>query len=131
MFSPDRGQTEPIAALVAVFALGAGLSLYVGVLGTTLPSLTEEAELSPAAADRVVADASAAGVIRPPIEDAVADARPNGHEINATLRSGSAAWSGGPPRADAADCTRRRVSVRVAPGTVRPGSLEVCVWTVR
>lgn len=131
MFSRDRGQTEPIAALVAVFALGAGLSLYVGVLGATLPSLTEEAEMSPAAADRFLTEASTAGVIRPPIGGAVEDARPNGYGMNVTLRSGSAVWNGGPPRGDAADCTHRRVSVRVAPGTVRPGSLEVCVWTVR
>ena len=87
MSSPDKGQTEPLAALVAAFALGVGLSLYVGVLDSTLPSLTVESEMAPIAADRFVEEASALGVVRPPIGDAVDAASPNGYATNATLRS--------------------------------------------
>ncbi len=129
MSSPDKGQTEPLAALVAVFALGVGLSLYVGVLDSTLPSLTVESEMAPIAADRFVEEASALGVVRPPIGDAVDAASPNGYATNATLRSDPGVWTGGPTREPSADCVRRRVSVRTAPGRVRPGTLEVCVWT--
>jgi len=129
--SPDRGQTEPLAALVAVFALGVGLSLYVGVLDSTLPSLTEESEITPIAADRLVDEASTSGAIRPPIGTAVERARPDGYAMNATLRADSAVWHGGPIRPPTADCVRQRVRVRTAPATVRPGSLEVCVWTER
>ena len=128
MSSPDRGQTEPLAALAAVFALGVGLSLYVGVLDSTLPSLTVESEMAPIAADRFVAEASDLGVVRSPIERAADTASPNGYVTNATLRSDSSVWTAGPTREPSADCVRRRVSVRTAPATVRPGLLEVCVW---
>ena len=40
-----RAQTEPLAALVAVFALGVGLSLYAGALEGSAP---ETAALGPA-----------------------------------------------------------------------------------
>ncbi len=129
--SPDKAQTEPLAALVAVFALGVGLSLYVGVLDSTLPSLTEESEIAPIAADRLVAEASVSGTVRPPIAEATERARPDGYAINATLRADSAVWRGGSSRASSADCARQRVRVRTALATVRPGSLEVCVWTER
>lgn len=126
--SSDRGQTEPLAALVSVLALGIGLSLYVGVLDSTLPFLASDADMAPVAADALVAEASPFGVVHPPLGAAVAAARPNGHAINGTLRTESRTWREGPPRAEVADCVTRTVSVRTAPGTVRPGALEVCVW---
>lgn len=126
--SSDRAQTEPIAALVAVFALGVGLSLYAGVLDSTLPSLTDDSELTPIATEKLVTESSSFGIVDPPIEDAVAAARPTGHAMNATLRSGSSSWRGGPPDVEGSDCVIREVSVRTAPGIVRPGDLEVCLW---
>jgi hypothetical protein len=129
--SSDEAQTEPLAALVAVFALGLGLSLYAGVLDTTLPLLSSDSEITPAAADRLVAESSSFGVLDPPIADAVAAARPTGYGLNATVRAEGSVWTGGPPRVDSADCTVRSVSVRTAPGQVRPGRLEVCVWPVQ
>ena len=48
--SPGRAQTEPLAALVAVFALGVGLSLYAGALDATLPALTTDREMATRAA---------------------------------------------------------------------------------
>jgi hypothetical protein len=129
--SPDRGQTEPLAALVAVLALGIGLSLYVGVLDTTLPLLSSDSEITPAAADRFLAESSTFGTVHPPIADSVAASRPTGYELNATVRAEGSVWAGGPRRVEAADCTVRSISVRIAPGRIRPGRLEVCTWSAR
>lgn len=123
-----RGQVEPLAALAAVFAVGIGLSLYVGVLDGTLPELTSNRRMAVVAADRLLAEASAFGSLRPPLDDPAAAARPTGHELNATLRSDGVTWTAGPQRQPSADCVTRRVSVGVAPGRVRAGRLEVCTW---
>lgn len=126
--SSGRAQTEPIAALAAVFALGLGLSLYAGVLDTTLPTLSTDREMAPNAADRLEANASRFGAVRPPLTRSVTAARPTGHRLNATLRTDEHRWTGGPPRPDAAECVDREVTVRLEPARVRPGILEVCVW---
>lgn len=126
--SSDRGQTEPIAALAAVFALGLGLSLYAGALDATLPALSTEREMAPQAADRLVSEASAFGAVVPPLAGSTEAARPTGYELNASLRTEAGVWRDGPPRPAAAECVERRVTVRVAPARVRPGVLEVCVW---
>lgn len=131
LFSSDRGQTEPLAALVAVFALGLGLSLYVGVLDSTLPLLSGGHKITPTAADRLVTEGSSFGVIDPPITGSVAAARPTGYHLNGTVGTEESVWTGGPPRIDAADCVVRSVRVRTAPGRIRRGILEVCVWPVR
>ena len=129
--SSGRGQVEPLAALAAVFAVGVGLTLYVGALDTTLPRLTSDREVAPAAADRLTAEASSFGAVDPPLEESVAAARPTGFELNATVRTKDAEWTSGPPTPSDAECEHRGVSVRVAPGCVRPGGLEVCVWRGR
>lgn len=128
--SSDSGQTEPLAALVSVFALGVGLSLYVGVLDSTLPLLSTESEMAPIAADRFLAESSSFGVLEPPIADAVTASRPTGYELNATVRTETGVWTGGPARDAVSDpeCIDRSVSVRTAPGQVRLGRAEVCVW---
>ena len=126
--SSDRAQTEPLAALVAVFALGVGLSLYVGVLDSTFAALSDDSEITPTAADKLTSEASSFGIVQPPIDDAVAAAKPNGYRMNATLRADGSTWSGGPQNGAVSDCVDRSVSVRTAPGTVRRGNLEVCIW---
>jgi hypothetical protein len=127
-FASARGQTEPLAALAAVFAVAVGLSLYVGALDATLPVPGAERDVAPTAADRVTAEATTFGAVRPPISDAAAAARPTGYELNATLVVDESIRTAGPSTPSTAACTDRRVSVRVAPGRVRPGRLEVCVW---
>ncbi len=126
--SSDRGQTEPLAALVAVFALGVGLSMYVGVLDSTLPLFSSETDITPTAADKLVAESSSFGSVRPPIEGSVADSRPSGYRLNATLRADGMTWTGGPPIDGSADCLQRSVSVRTDPGRIRSGVLGVCTW---
>ena len=130
-FSSDRGQVEPLAALVAVFALGLGLSLYVGVLDSTLPLLSNDRDVAPTAAERLVTEGSSFGVFEPPIAGSVADSRPRGYELNATVRADGSVWTGGPPRVGSPDCADRSVNVRTEPGRIRPGILEVCVWPAR
>jgi hypothetical protein len=126
-----RGQVEPLAALAAVFAVAVGLALYAGALEVTLPRLFPDREVAPAAADRLVAEASSFGALDPPLSGAVDAAAPTGYELNATLRAANRTWSAGPPRPPTAECDRRDVGVRVAPGRVRPGRLEVCTWRAR
>ena len=124
----SKAQTEPLAALVAVFALGVGLSLYAGVLNATLPALVTEREMAPHAADRILAEASSFEAVRPPLAEATEAARPTGYRLNASLRTDADGWTAGPPRPETPECVDRRVAVRVAPGRVRPGRLEVCTW---
>lgn len=123
-----RAQVEPLAALVAVFAVGVGLSLYAGVLDATLPTLTPARETAPVAADRFVAEATAGGAVVPPISVAGEAARPDGFDLNATVSTPGDTLATGPPVPDGAECDHRTVSVRVEPGRIRPGRLEVCVW---
>lgn len=126
--SSGRGQVEPLAALAAVFAIGVGLALYVGAVDATLPRLSSPREVAPTAADRLVVESSSFGAVGPPLAEPVAAATPSGYDLNATLRAAAGTWTGGPPAPATADCEHRTVAVRVAPGRVRPGSLEVCVW---
>lgn len=126
-----RAQVEPLAALAAVFAVGVGLALYAGVLDATLPGLTPDRAVAPTAADQVTTEASSFGAVDPPLSGAVDAATPTGYELNATLRAANRTWSGGPPSPPTAECERRNVGVRVAPGRVRPGRLEVCAWRAR
>lgn len=125
--SSDSGQVEPIAALVAVFAVCVGVTLYVGVLDDHLPIETDRA-LEETAADRLVAEASSDGVVEPPVPTAARAATPTGYRLNATVRADDRTWASGPT--PPADVTRaeRRVPVRVEPGVVRPGRLEVRLW---
>jgi hypothetical protein len=126
--SSGRGQVEPLAALAAVFAVGIGLVLYAGALDATLPALEDEREMAPAATDRFVAEASSFGAVAPPFGDAAAAARPTGYHLNATVRARTTAWTVGRPAPPSAECQRRRVGARTAPGRIRPARVEVCVW---
>ncbi|CAI50696.2 uncharacterized protein NP_5210A [Natronomonas pharaonis DSM 2160] len=126
--SRDSGQTEPLAALVAVFALGVGLTLYAGALDSVWPLLSGTHETAALAVDATASEAADFGVVAPPITEAAAAASPAGYRLNATLRADGRMWHAGQPRPADADCDRRTVSVRTAPGRVSRGLLEVCVW---
>lgn len=124
----DRAQVEPLAALAAVLAVCIGLSLYVGVFEAALVSLSPDRAVAPTAADRFVATASSFGSVSVPIGDSAEKARPAGYELNATVIADGSAWTAGPTQPDESECVRRQVSVRSEPATVRPATLEVCVW---
>jgi len=126
-----RAQVEPLAALVAVFAIGVALSAYAGVLDAAVPTPDRNlAEPTVERAERAVAEA---GVLAPGNLPAGLHVGPDGYRLNLTLAAAGQSWHAGPappPRADSADHTAEfAVSVRVGPGRIRPGTLRAEVWT--
>lgn len=123
-----RGQVEPFAALAAVLAVGLAISLYAGVLAGADPGGSERT-VAETALDRVsrhVSDGSVVAPDRIPQSPAVA---PAGYEANVTLAVEGTEWRAGPTPPESADRASRRVTVRLAPGKVRPGRLTVVVWS--
>ena len=121
-----RGQTEPLAALVALFAVCAGVNLYATVLGGSVP--VADRDLSDPTLERICDTASRAGAVSPELLSTAVDAGPDGRRVNATLSAGSRQWSAGPTPPERADRTSRTVSVRLGPGRIAPGRLSVRVW---
>ena len=122
--SSDRGQVEPLAALVAVAALGVGLSLYAGVVSDALDATDEPR--TEQVLERVHDRTAPNGVVDPRrLADVVNRSRPH---VNATLATGTRRWTAGPSRPARADIARRQVSIRLAPARVRAGRLRVSVW---
>lgn len=122
-----RAQTEPLAALVAVFAVGVALTTYAGVLDATLP--TPDRNVAEPTVERVERAVCEAGVADP---DALAGGLrrgPDGYETNLTLEADGRTWHAGPTPPASADAAVLAVSVRVGPGRVRPGRLRAEVWT--
>lgn len=123
--SSDRAAVEPLAALVAVFAVSVGLTLYAGVLDDAVE--TTEPNRAPATADAVSERLTTVGVADPGRVDDSLDAAPSGHTVNVTLVADQR-WAAGPSPPPTADTGVRPVSVRVAPGDVAGGQLRVSVW---
>lgn len=149
-----NGQVEPTAALVALFAVCVGLSLYAGVLLDSLPGESER-DVASTALDVVHDRVSTGGVVDPGSIGRATRVAPAGYRLNATLGVGNRRWHVGPtppedvseahtnarsnvdtnavadakPIADTrTDAATRPVSVRLEPGSVRPGRLTVVVW---
>lgn len=126
--SSARAQTEPLAALVAVVAVGLGLGLYAGVLDAKLPG-SPDRNLAGSSIEPVESTVAPAGVATPSRLDDARRAGPDGYETNVTLTVDDRSWAAGPiPPAGASNATTR-VGTRTAPATVRAGTLEVWVWT--
>lgn len=126
----DRGQVEPVAALVALAVVCAALSVYAGVLDGVLTStLTTDDGTAEQVADRVRERVAPAGVADPRRLHSATRATPGGHRLNATLACREQSWSVGPSPPTGASRVREPVSVRVAPGEVRPCRLAVVVWS--
>ena len=126
--SSGRAQTEPLAALVAVVAVGLGLSLYVGVIDTALPGPSDRA-IAESAIERVESAVAPAGVARPVRIDDGQTAGPEGYRTNVTLETTHRRWSSGPAAPRNADVATAHVGVRVGPSRIRTGRLRVRVWT--
>ncbi len=123
----DRGAVEPLVALVAVLVVGVLLSAYAAGLESVLGG-DQRRHLADAVLVETVDHLTHDGVVRPDRLNATAVA-PDGYRVNVTVRAGDRTWADGPsPPADARH-TSRRVSVRFAPGDVRPGRVRVEVWT--
>ena len=121
-----RGQVEPLAALVAVFAVGVAVTTYAGLVDATLP--TPDRNLAEPTVERAGRAISDHGVADPAALREGLRAGPDGYRVNLTLAAAGQEWHAGqapPPGADAAET---RVSVRVAPGRIRLGRLRAAVW---
>jgi len=126
-WSARRGQVEPLAAIVAVFAVGAGLTVYAGVLDGTLPG-QDRTQVAEPTLDRLESSVAASGIVEP---GELADAQsvaPEGYRLNATLETADDRWQTGPAPPARAQTANERVSVRVEAGRIRPGRLTVRVW---
>ncbi|MDQ2073107.1 DUF7285 family protein [Haloarcula sp. NS06] len=127
--SSDRGTTEPVAALVAVFAVTLGVSLYAGVVDQAFGTLDDDRNIATPTADAVEQRLSSTGVVQPEGIDNALDAVPANYHGNATITATTGErWSGGRESPSNADTETRTVSVRVGPGAVRRGTLTVRVW---
>lgn len=122
-----RGQVEPLAALVAVFAVGVALTAYTGVLDATLP--TPDRNVAEPTLERATRAVAEAGVADPESLAAGLRAGPDGYRVNLTLRAAGESWHAGPTPPASADVADRAVSVRLSPGRVRPGRLRAEVWS--
>jgi hypothetical protein len=125
--SSNRAQVEPLAALVTVFAVGVALTTYTGVLGATLP--TPDRNLAEPTVERATRAVTKTGVADPEALAAGLRAGPKGYRLNLTLRAAGQSWHAGPTPPPSADAADSAVSVRVAPGSVRPGRLRAEVWS--
>ena len=127
--SARRGQVEPVAALVALAAVCAGLSLYAGVLDDARAVGPDEtATTAPVVADRARARLAPTAVADPDRLERALGAAPDGYRLEATLACPDERWTVGPEPPAMADRATVPVSVRVAPGRVRPCRLGVVVW---
>ena len=125
--SSDRAQTEPLAALVAVVAVGLGLSLYAGVLDAELPGSSDR-HLAESAIERVEIAVAPSAVALPSRLDEGQAAGPDGYRTNVTLTTDDRHWRSGPSAPESADSATTRLGVRVGPSRVRTGTLRVSVW---
>lgn len=124
--SACRGQAEPLVAVVAVFAVGVGLTVYAGALEDARPE-GDEPSVQPAL-DRAERAVSEGGVVEPRRLSAAPEVAPGSHRLNATVETQGEQWQVGPTPPATARIATTRVSVRTAPGEVRPGRLTVRVW---
>lgn len=122
-----RGQVEPLAAIFAVVIVGLALSLYAGVLDARLPG-DGQRDVAAGALERVERAVAPAGVTIPTRLSRAPAAGPSGYATNVTLAAGGNRWTVGPPAPRTTSPEATAVSVRLAPATVRPGTLEVRVW---
>lgn len=125
--SSGRGQVEPLAALAAVLAVTAGLTIYAGALTDAVPTRADR-NTAETALSRVTASLESAGVVDTAALDEGLAAVPTGWRGNLTLRAGGKQWTRGPVPPTDADRATTRVSVRTAPMEVRSGELRLVVW---
>ena len=125
--SSDRAQVEPLAALAAVLAVSAGLVVYAETLAGTAPETDDTATVE-RALDRVEGHLRRGGVVSPDRLDGAGAVLPDGWRANVSLTVDGQRWRDGPRPPPGASSAVRRVSVRQAPGQIRPGRLRVVLW---
>lgn len=121
--SSAKGQTEPLAALVAVAAVCLALSLYAGLIDDRLP--TRAGPDAESALERVVDDVAPDGIATPNRLDAVDEPRA---QCNISLAVANRSWTVGPAPPQEANTARRPVPIQRDLGQVAVGRLRVSVW---
>ena len=128
--STYRGQTTPLVALVALFAVCTGVSLYATAVVDVTPTGTGNALAEPTL-ERVYDAASEGGVVSPvalPRTDRVA---PDGYRVAVGIMTENGRWTTGtqrPSGSEGIDTAARPVAVSTAESGVIWGRLRVWVW---
>lgn len=127
--SSGRAQVEPLAALVAVLAVTAGIVVYAGTLEERVADQPDRGTAR-TTLDGVTRAMQSAGVVVPDRLNQTSRYLPDGWQTNVTLRVGDRRWSRGPTPTAGATTRRaaRRVSVRRGPGNVSVGRIRVVLW---
>ncbi|ELY67737.1 hypothetical protein C489_09261 [Natrinema versiforme JCM 10478] len=153
MFSGRRGQTEPLAALVAVSALIVGVGLYGLYITETLPGATDRTTETTAVSrikDDIETDGVVSGDDRALGDDIETASLPHGRNVyvqvtiiedgRETVVADAFFGTDGRPDRDPiesgelegppaeAGVAERPVAVETRPGSVRGGTLTVGVW---
>lgn len=124
-WSERRGQTEPLAALVAVLAVGVAVSLYAGAV----PDLRERPDgVAETTLSRVHQNVSSVGVVVPDRLAAAPELAPAGYRMNVSLSTTEFDYRYGPTAPPDGTSAGRRVGVGLENGTTVPGRLTVEVW---
>ncbi|WP_144901783.1 DUF7285 family protein [Halobellus captivus] len=142
----SRAQTTPLVALIALFAVCTGLSLYATTLGVVTPGETANALAEPTL-ERVYDEVSDGGVVSPVGLPDDGPATPDGYRVAVAVTTSRGTWTNGrhPPEpaatvdadgtgssaatgSTAVDAAERPVSVSMADGDVVWGTLRVWVW---
>ena len=125
-----RGQTTPVVALVALFAVCAGVSLYATTLVDVTPTGTGNALAEPTL-DRVYDATSEGGVVSPVELSRAGRVGPDGYRVAVAVTTDGGRWTAGdrPPAGSGdVDTATRTVAVSTADGRVVWGRLRVRVW---
>jgi len=122
--SSARGYVEPVVAIAAVFAVAAGLTIYVGSLGDALG--TDDRSVATTVLEDLRSQGATLGVVEP--THLAAATVPPGWHANVTLATADGRWSRGPRPPSTADGATTEVAVRLDPGEIRPGRLTVEAW---
>jgi hypothetical protein len=116
---------EPLAALVALSAVCAGVALYADALAASVPE--SDRDLAPPVLSSVHDRVAEEGVVSPSrFENA---STTPAVRTNLTLRAAGRTWTVGPaPPPGRTDAASRSASVRLGPGRVAAGRLRAEVW---
>ncbi|MFB6135111.1 MAG: hypothetical protein ABEJ55_08995 [Halanaeroarchaeum sp.] len=118
----NRGQIEPLPALVAVSAFVAALSLYAGVVQDV--SIDADRRTEETALSATVESASRGGVLDP---DAVKPIRPSGYQMRVVVSAGGREWKRGPTPPAGATTASTIALVRTERGE-SVGRVRIWMW---